>query len=152
MVVAIGNDHAAVEMKKDIIEHVKARGYEVIDLGTNVVEVASYTEYGLAVAEAITSGKANLGILICGTGVGISISANKVPGIRAAVCSESATARLVRAHNNANIIAFGARIVGRETAFDIVDAFFDSEFEGGRHQDRIDAITAIEKKYSGAGE
>ena len=148
MKVAIGNDHAAVEMKKDIKEYLKNKGYEVIDLGTDTTDADSYTEYGLAVAEAITSGQADLGVLICGTGVGISISANKVPGIRAAVCSESATARLVRMHNNANIIAFGARIVGIETAHDIVDAFFGAEFEGGRHEARIADIRAIEQKYS----
>ena len=148
MKVAIGNDHAAVEMKKDIKEYLKNKGYEVIDLGTDTTDADSYTEYGLAVAEAITSGQADLGVLICGTGVGISISANKVPGIRAAVCSESATARLVRMHNNANIIAFGARIVGTETAHDIVDAFFGAEFEGGRHEARIADIRAIEQKYS----
>ena len=148
MKIAIGNDHAAVEMKQQIMEYVRAKGHEVTDLGTNTNEKDSYTEYGLAVAEAITGGQADLGILICGTGVGISISANKVPGVRAAVCSESATARLVRMHNNANIIAFGARIVGLETAYDIVDAFLGAEFEGGRHQARIDAIGEIEKKYS----
>ena len=148
MVIAVGNDHAAVDLKKDIVSYVKEKGYEVIDLGTNTTDKDSYTEYGLAVAEAITGGKADLGILICGTGVGISISANKVPGIRAAVCSEPTTARLVRMHNNANILAFGARIVGVETAHDIVDAYLEAEYEGGRHQERIDGITAIEKKYS----
>ena len=148
MKIAIGNDHAAVELKKEVAEYVSKKGYEVIDLGTNTTEKDSYTEYGLAVAEAIVRGDADLGILICGTGVGISITANKVPGIRAAVCSEPSTARLVRMHNNANIIAFGARIVGVETAHDIVDAYLEAEYEGGRHQERIDGITAIEKKYS----
>ena len=148
MKIAIGNDHAAVELKKEVAEYVSKKGYEVIDLGTNTTEKDSYTEYGLAVAEAIVRGDADLGILICGTGVGISITANKVPGIRAAVCSEPSTARLVRMHNNANIIAFGARIVGVETAHDIVDAYLGAEFEGGRHQERIDAIAEVEKKYS----
>ncbi len=148
MKVAVGNDHAAVEMKKQVIEHLKSRGYEVTDLGTNTGDADSYTEYGLAVAEAITSGDADCGVLICGTGVGISISANKVPGIRAAVCSEPVTARLVKMHNNANIIAFGARIIGIETARAILDAYFDATYEGGRHDERIADIKAIEAKYS----
>ncbi len=148
MKVAVGNDHAAVEMKKQVIEHLKSRGYEVTDLGTNTGDADSYTEYGLAVAEAITSREADCGVLICGTGVGISISANKVPGIRAAVCSEPVTARLVKMHNNANIIAFGARIIGIETARSILDAYFDATYEGGRHDERIADIKAIETKYS----
>ncbi len=148
MRVAVGNDHAAVEMKKQVVEYLKAKGYEVTDLGTNTSDADSYTEYGLAVAEAITSKEADCGVLICGTGVGISISANKVPGIRAAVCSEPVTARLVKMHNNANIIAFGARIVGTETAYAILDAYFDAEYEGGRHDERIADIAAIEAKYS----
>ena len=148
MKVAVGNDHAAVEMKKQVVEYLKEKGYEVTDLGTNTVEADSYTEYGLAVAEAIKSGDADCGVLICGTGVGISISANKVPGIRAAVCSEPVTARLVKMHNNANIIAFGARIVGIETAKAILDAYFGATYEGGRHNDRIADIAAIESKYS----
>ena len=148
MKVAVGNDHAAVEMKKQVVEYLKEKGYEVTDLGTNTVEADSYTEYGLAVAEAVKSGDADCGVLICGTGVGISISANKVPGIRAAVCSEPVTARLVKMHNNANIIAFGARIVGIETAKAILDAYFGATYEGGRHNDRIADIAAIERKYS----
>ncbi len=148
MKVAVGNDHAAVEMKKQVVEYLKAKGYEVTDLGTNTSDADSYTEYGLAVAEAITSKEADCGVLICGTGVGISISANKVPGIRAAVCSEPVTARLVKMHNNANIIAFGARIVGTETAYAILDAYFGAEYEGGRHDERIADIAAIEAKYS----
>ena len=148
MKVAVGNDHAAVEMKKQVVEYLKEKGYEVTDLGTNTVEADSYTEYGLAVAEAVKSGDADCGVLICGTGVGISISANKVPGIRAAVCSEPVTARLVKMHNNANIIAFGARIVGIETAKAILDAYFGATYEGGRHDDRIADIAAIESKYS----
>ncbi len=148
MKVAVGNDHAAVEMKKQVVEYLKEKGYEVTDLGTNTVEADSYAEYGLAVAEAVKSGDADCGVLICGTGVGISISANKVPGIRAAVCSEPVTARLVKMHNNANIIAFGARIVGIETAKAILDAYFGATYEGGRHNDRIADIAAIESKYS----
>ena len=148
MKVAVGNDHAAVEMKKQVVEYLKEKGYEVTDLGTNTVEADSYAEYGLAVAEAVKSGDADCGVLICGTGVGISISANKVPGIRAAVCSEPVTARLVKMHNNANIIAFGARIVGIETAKAILDAYFGATYEGGRHNDRIADIAAIERKYS----
>ena len=147
MKVAIGNDHAAVDLKKDVVDYLENKGYEVIDMGTDSTGADSYTEYGLAVGEAVASSKVDCGVLICGTGVGISISANKVPGIRAAVCSEPVTAALVKRHNNANIIAFGARIVGTETAHAILDAYFGAEYEGGRHDERIADIKAIEAKY-----
>ncbi len=108
---------------------------------------ANYPEYGLAVAEAIKRGEVEKGVLICGTGIGISLAANKVPGIRAAVCSEPYSARLTVQHNNANIIAMGARVVGSELAKMIVDEFFSAQFEGGRHAMRVDMITDIERKY-----
>ncbi|HBE07711.1 MAG: ribose 5-phosphate isomerase B [Lachnospiraceae bacterium] len=148
MKIAIGNDHAAVEMKNEIKAYLESKGHEVINFGTDTSDSCDYPVYGQKVAEAVASGQAEEGVLICGTGIGISLAANKVPGIRAAVCSEPVSARLAKQHNDANIIAFGARIVGLEEAKAIVDAFFDAEFEGGRHQRRIDLITAVEEKYN----
>lgn len=145
MKIAIGNDHAAVEMKQEIKAYLEEKGYEVINFGTDENVSCDYPKYGQAVGEAVVKGEADCGVLICGTGVGISIAANKVKGVRAAVCSEPATAKLVKEHNNANIIAFGARIVGMEMAKAIVDAYLDAEFLGGRHQKRIDLIHEIEK-------
>ena len=120
MKIGIGNDHAAVELKNIISEHLKERGCEVVNFGTDTSESFDYPIAGYKVGKAVANGDVDLGILICGTGVGISIAANKVNGVRAAVCSDCATARLVKEHNNANIIAFGARIVGSELAKDIV--------------------------------
>ena len=145
MKIAIGNDHAAVEMKDHIKKHLEAKGYTVVDFGTNTSESTAYAIYGKKVADAVASGECDYGVLICGTGIGISLAANKVKGIRAAVCSEPYSARLTRLHNNANIIAFGARVVGIGMAEMIVDEFFSTEFEGGRHQTRIDMITDIEE-------
>lgn len=144
MKIAIGNDHVAVEMKNLVKEHLESKGYEVVNFGTDTGERANYPVYGKKVADAVASGECDFGVLICGTGVGISLAANKVKGIRACVCSDPYTARLTRQHNNANIIAFGARVVGQELALMIVDEFFSAEFEGGRHQTRIDMISAIE--------
>lgn len=144
MKIAIGNDHAATELKFIIKEYVEGMGHEVINFGTDDNESCDYPAYGKKVGEAVVNGEADCGILICGTGVGISIAANKVKGIRAAVCSDVATAHLVKEHNNANIIAFGARIVGVELAKDIVKTYLEAEFEGGRHQRRIDMIHDIE--------
>ena len=129
------------------MEHLKEQGHECIDFGTDSEERTDYPIYGTKVAEAILDGSIDRGVLICGTGVGISLSANKHPGIRAAVCSEPYTASLTVRHNNANIIAMGARVVGDELAKMIVDAFFNAEYEGGRHQRRLDLITEIENKY-----
>lgn len=145
MKIAIGNDHAATELKFIIKEYVEGMGHEVINYGTDDNNSCDYPEFGRKVGEAVVNGEADCGILICGTGVGISIAANKVKGVRAAVCSDVTTAHLVKEHNNANIIAFGARIVGVELAKDIVKTYLDAEFEGGRHQRRIDMIHDIEK-------
>ena len=145
MKIAIGNDHVAVAMKNHIKNYLEAKGYEVVNFGTDTEERTDYPIYGKKVADAIVSGECELGILICGTGIGISLAANKVKGIRAAVCSEPYSARLTRQHNNANIIAFGARVVGEATAEMIVDEFLSAEYEGGRHQGRIDMIEAIER-------
>lgn len=144
MKIIIGNDHAAPDMKKEIVKYLEELGHEVINFGVDTTESCNYPQIGEKVGRAVAAGECDCGILICGTGVGISIAANKVKGVRAAVCSDTTTARLVKQHNNANIIAFGARIVGIEKAKDIVKAYLETEFEGGRHQTRIDMIHAIE--------
>lgn len=146
MKIAIGNDHAATALKFEIMEYVKSLGHEVINFGTDTNDSCDYPEFGEKVGRAVVAGEADCGILICGTGVGISIAANKVNGVRAAVCSDSTTARLVKEHNNANILAFGARIVGSELAKDMVKSYLEAEFGGERHQRRIDLLHEIEKR------
>lgn len=145
MKIGIGNDHAAVEMKNIIKEHLEGRGFEVVNFGTDSSESFDYPVAGYRVGRAVASGEVDLGVLICGTGVGISLAANKVTGVRACVCSEPYTARLSRMHNNTNIIAFGARVVGSELAKMIVDEWLDAEYEGGRHQRRVDMLTEIDE-------
>ena len=146
MKIAIGNDHAAVEMKQEIVKYLKELGHEVVNYGTDSNESCNYPEYGEKVGRAVAAHEADCGILICGTGVGISIAANKVRGVRAAVCSDVTTAHLVKEHINANIIAFGARIVGLELAKDIVKSYLEAEFLGGRHEARIAMIHEIEER------
>lgn len=145
MKLAIGNDHVAVEMKKEIKAYLEGKGIEMIDVGTNCTERFDYPISGYKVAKIVASGKVDGGVLICGTGVGISLAANKVHGIRACVCSEPYTAKLSKQHNNSNIIAFGARVIGIETAKMIVDEWLGAEYEGGRHQTRIDMLNEIEE-------
>lgn len=146
MKIGIGNDHSSVDMKKEIKAFVEAMGHEVVDYGTNSTESCDYPVYGEKVARAVVSKEVDRGIVICGTGVGISLAANKVKGIRCVVCSEPYSARLSRQHNNSNMLAFGARVIGSELAKMIVTEWINTEFEGGRHQRRIDMITAIEEK------
>ena len=146
MKIGIGNDHAAVEMKMQSREYLESLGHEVVNYGVDTTERCNYPEIGEKVGRAVAAGEVECAVLICGTGVGISIAANKVHGVRAAVCSDITTAHLVKEHNNANIIAFGARIVGIETAKDIVKAYLDAKFLGGRHQTRIDMISDIETR------
>ena len=148
MKIGIGNDHAAVEMKMQIKECMEGLGHEVVNYGVDTPESCDYPEIGERVGNAVASGEVDCAVLICGTGVGISIAANKVNGVRAAVCSDTTTAHLVKEHNNANIIAFGARIVGIETAKDIVKTYLEAEFMGGRHERRVAMISDIEKKNS----
>lgn len=148
MKISIGSDHAGLPMKKEIIDHLKNKGYEVQDFGTFTNESCDYPDYALKVAENVKNDDSNLGILICGTGIGISIAANKVHGIRAALCNDGFSARLCRQHNNANILALGQRVIGIGVALDIVDIFLNSEFEGVRHQRRLNKIKDIEDKYS----
>ena len=145
MKIAIGNDHVAVELKNHIKAYLEAKGHEVVNFGTDSSERTDYPIYGKAVAEAVASGECERGVLICGTGVGISLSANKVKGIRCVVCSEPYSAKLSREHNDTNILAFGARVVGQSLAEMIVDAFMDGVYEGGRHAKRVEMIAKIER-------
>ena len=146
MKIGIGNDHAAVDMKNEISEYLKEKGYEVVNYGTDSNESCDYPVYGEKVGEAVAHGDVDLGILICGTVVGISLAANKVEGIRAVVCSEPYTAKLSRQHNNTNILAFGARVIGIETAKMIVDEWLNAEFMGGKHERRVNMLMDIEKR------
>lgn len=148
MRIALGSDHGGLGLKNEIIKHLQAKGYELQDFGTNTSDSCDYPDYALKVAEEVAAKNFGFGILICGTGIGISIAANKVPGIRAALCSDTFSAHATREHNNANILALGERVVGKGLALDIVDTFLDAKFEGNRHQNRIDKITQIEKKYN----
>ena len=143
MLIAVASDHGGFALKETIKEYLRQRGEKIVDLGTTSEESVDYPIYGKACAEAVAGGKADCGIVCCGTGIGISLAANRVPGIRAAVCSEPYSAQLTREHNNANIIAFGARVVGEGTAFAIVDAFLNAEFQGGRHAERVAMLDDI---------
>ena len=146
MKIGIGNDHAAVDMKNQVVEYLEGKGYEVVNFETDTYESCNYPEYGEKVGRAVAAGDVDLGILICGTGVGISLAANKVEGIRAVVCSEPYTAKLSRQHNNTNILAFGARVIGIETAKMIVDEWLNAEFMGGKHERRVNMLMDIEKR------
>ncbi len=142
--IAVGCDHVGLQMKRDISAYLAQKGYQIADFGTDSEERTDYPIYGKRVADAVASGDCRFGILICGTGVGISLAANKVRGIRAVVCSEPYSAALARQHNDANIVAFGARVVGGATAEMIVDAFLGAEYEGGRHARRVAMLSDIE--------
>lgn len=146
MKIGIGNDHSALDLKAEIIEFLEHMGHQVIDYGTNSSESCDYPIYGEKVAHAVADKEVDCGILICGTGLGISLAANKVKGVRAAVCSEPFTAKMAKQHNNCNILAFGARVVGAELAKMMVDAWLNTEFQGGRHQHRVDLIMDIENR------
>ena len=148
MKIAIGCDHAGINLKPVLIDYLEKHGYEYKDFGTYTKESCNYAEYGAAVAEAVASGEFDRGILICGTGIGMSIVANKVKGIRCAHCHDSFSARATRMHNDANVIAFGERCIGAGVMLDIVEAFLNTGFEGGRHLARIAKIKEIEDKYS----
>ncbi|MEG0004957.1 MAG: ribose 5-phosphate isomerase B [Clostridium sp.] len=147
MKIALGSDHGGFNLKKLIIEHLESKGIEFEDLGCHSLESCDYPVYGYKVAKAVANKEFDFGILVCGTGIGISIAANKVPGIRAAHCTDSFTARATRQHNNSNILALGERITGPSIALDIVDAFLETSFEGGRHEKRVNMIDDIEKEY-----
>ena len=143
MKIAIGCDHGGYALKLAVKGHLEDKGYEVVDYGCDGPESVDYPIYGERVGRAVAGGECALGVLICGTGIGISLAANRVHGIRAAVCSESYSAELTRRHNDANMIAFGARVVGEGTACAILDAFFGAKFEGGRHAQRVAMLDEI---------
>lgn len=144
--IAIGCDHVGFALKQIVITHLKEKGYTVTDYGTDDEKRCNYPAFGRLVAHAVSCGQAERGIVICGTGVGISISANKVRGVRAVVCSEPYSALLSRQHNDTNILAFGARVVGSDLALMIVDNWLAGSFEGGRHKVRVDMIAQIEQE------
>jgi len=142
--IAVGADHAGYWLKEEIIRFLQASGYPVEDMGTSGEESVDYPDYAARVARAVATGQADLGILICGTGIGMSITANKVRGIRAAVATDSYMARMAREHNDANILCLGGRVLGAGSALEIVQAFLQSRFAGGRHARRVEKIQALE--------
>lgn len=145
MKIALGCDHGGFEHKEAISAHLKERGFEVEDFGIYECVSVDYPEIALKVANSVSKGENELGILVCGTGIGMSLAANKVKGIRAAAVSEHFSAKYTRLHNNSNILCLGGRVIGVGTALELVDLFVDTKFEGGRHQKRVDMITAIEE-------
>ncbi|MGB7604800.1 MAG: ribose 5-phosphate isomerase B [Lutisporaceae bacterium] len=148
MKIAIGSDHGGFMLKGEIIKHIEDQGCEVKDFGCYSIDSVDYPDIGQAVAEAVVKGECDKGIVCCGTGIGISIAANKVPGIRAALCSDCFSAKASREHNNANILAMGERVIGVGLAKMITDIWLTTEFSGGRHSGRVDKLTEIECKYS----
>ena len=143
--IIMGSDHAGLGLKLKVKAHLEARGFEVADVGTHTPESCNYTIYADALCKAIAAGEADLGILVCGTGVGMSMAANKHKGIRAACCSDTFSARLTREHNDANVLCFGARVVGEGLAYDLVDLFVSTDYEGGKHARRVAMVDALDK-------
>lgn len=148
-VVALGADHAGFELKEALKTWLIQGGHQVLDFGTNTSEPVDYPDYALQVAEAVANAKAERGLLVCGTGVGMAMAANKVPGVRAAFCPDLLTARLSREHNDANVLALGGRIMGRELAIEILKVWLATAFTAGRHQRRVEKISEIEQRYGG---
>ena len=146
MRIAIGSDHGGLALKGAIAAFLQGRGHEVLDLGTDSEASVDYPDFGEKVARAVAAGQADQGIVLCGTGIGISIAANKIPGIRAALVTDAFMARMAREHNDANVLALGGRILTPEQGCELVAAWLDATFEGGRHQGRLDKIAALEKK------
>lgn len=144
MKIAVGCDHAAYELKEAIKEKLTAEGHEVMDMGCDSTESVDYPKYGHAVGRAVASGDAERGIAVCGSGIGISIACNKVPGIRAALCTSVEMAEMCRRHNNANVVCMGARMISRELAFDIIDKWMTTDFEGGKHLRRINELEDLD--------
>ncbi len=138
--IVLSSDHAAIDLRQAVARHIADKGWEVVDIGPTTPESTHYPKHGQAAAQRVASGDCALGIIFCGTGQGIMMAANKVKGIRCGVCSDTFSARMIRQHNDANILSIGARVVGEGLALDIVDAFLDAEFEGGRHALRVDMI------------
>ncbi|OWZ84591.1 ribose 5-phosphate isomerase B [Natranaerobius trueperi] len=146
-VIGVASDHGGYNLKQKVIDHLKDKGYQINDLGTYGLESVDYPDFAVKLADSIKEGEASLGILVCGTGIGISLSANKVPGIRAALCHDTFSAEMARRHNNANVLAMGERVIGSGLALKVVDTFLESEFDGGRHEKRVNKILEIEKKH-----
>lgn len=144
MKLVMGSDHAGFELRRMLAEHLRSAGHDVNDLGTHDTASVDYPDYGAAVGRAVVDGEAELGIAVCGSGIGIAIAANKVVGVRAATVHDVTSARLAREHNDANVVCLGERFVGPQVALDAVDAFLAAAFEGGRHSRRVDKITALE--------
>ena len=144
MKIVIGSDHAAYELKEAIKEKLISEGHEVIDVGCDSTESVDYPKYGHAVGRTVASGEAERGIAVCGSGIGISIACNKVPGIRAALCTSVEMAEMCRRHNNANVVCMGARMISQELAFDIIDKWMTTDFEGGKHERRINEIEDLD--------
>lgn len=142
--IAVGSDHAGYELKQLVAEHLAARGLEVVDLGAHSTDRVDYPDFGEAVGRAVTSGRADLGVAVCGSGLGICMAANKVKGVRAATVHDATSARLTREHNDANVICLGERLTGPQVALDAVDAWLDAEFEGGRHAERVAKLDALD--------
>ena len=144
MKLVVGSDHAAYELKEAIKEKLTKEGHEVIDVGCDSTESVDYPKYGHAVGRTVASGEAERGIAVCGSGIGISIACNKVPGIRAALCTSVEMAEMCRRHNNANVVCMGARMISQELAFDIIDKWMTTDFEGGKHLRRINEIEDLD--------
>lgn len=148
MIIALGSDHGGFELKQEIVRFLKGRGVSVTDYGTHSTDACDYPVYGQMVAEAVVAGKATLGIIVCGTGQGIAMAANKVHGARAAVVADTYSAEMTRLHNDANILSLGGRVLGTGLALKIVETFISTPFEGGRHVRRVELLTSIEEKYA----
>lgn len=142
--IVLSSDHAAIELRQAVANHIAAKGWEPVDIGPTTHESTHYPEHGAAAARQVASGDCRFGIILCGTGQGIMMAANKINGVRCGVCSDVFSASMIRQHNDANILALGARVIEEDQALQIVDAFLDAEFEGGRHATRVDMIKALE--------
>ncbi|MGJ8544166.1 MAG: ribose 5-phosphate isomerase B [Sulfitobacter sp.] len=142
--IVLSSDHAAIELRQTIAAHITAQGWEAVDIGPTTPESTHYPKHGEAAARRVASGDCQMGIILCGTGQGIMMAANKVKGIRCGVCHDTFSARMIREHNDANMLSMGVRVLGEGLALDIVDAFLAANFEGGRHQTRVEMIQAIE--------
>lgn len=147
MKIAVACDHGGLQLKRALVRYLTSKGHEVIDFGTDTEESCDYPDYALPAAEAVAAGRCERGVLVCGTGIGVSLVANKVPGIRCAHCHDTYSAKYTRLHNDANMLAFGQRVIGEGLMEEIVDVFLSTDFEGGRHQRRLDKLAAIEAKY-----
>ncbi|WP_299499661.1 ribose 5-phosphate isomerase B [uncultured Roseobacter sp.] len=142
--IVLSSDHAAIQHRQAVAAHIAAQGWEVVDIGPTTAESTHYPKHGEAAARRVASGDCQLGIILCGTGQGIMMAANKVKGIRCGVCTDTFSARMIREHNDANMLSLGARVVGEGLALDIVDAFLSARFEGGRHATRVEMIKALD--------